>query len=302
MQSHPYRYAFPAMGSDCQITLYAEDERHADRVSDLVMAEVWRIENKYSRYIKHNCLSNINQSASSAGTMAVDEETAMLLDYALTAFKISHGLFDISSGVLRRIWDFSSNILPSQADIAAILPLIGLNKVDWNRPILHFPVPGMELDLGGLGKEYALDRSADICLEQGIRSGLLDFGGDIRAIGPKPDGTSWQIGIRHPLTSEASSGKIELYSGAIASSGSYERYIESNGKRYCHIFNPQTGWPVAEMTSVTVMAEQCLLSGTLSTIAMLKENEGKQWLAERGVQHLWLDAELNSGGNIRLSN
>ncbi|MDD5301232.1 MAG: FAD:protein FMN transferase [Gallionella sp.] len=300
MPPSPYSYSFQAMGSDCQLTLYAEDERKADQAADLTMAEVWRIENKYSRYVDGNALSDINRAALAGGKVDVDDETAGLLNYAFAAFQLSAGLFDVSSGVLRRVWDFSSGNTPSQSAIEQILPFIGLGKATWTSPQLHFLHSGMELDFGGIGKEYAVDRGADICRSMGFQSGLLDLGGDIRVLGPHPDGSPWEIGIRHPRKPDVSLGNIRLASGAVATSGDYERYIEVAGKRYCHILNPLTGWPVAGLASVTIVAEQCLLAGTLSTIAMLKEEAGKKWLEDFGVQHCWVDGELRVGGNIQL--
>ena len=300
MPCSPYSYSFPAMGSDCQLTLYAADEHQADQAADLAMAEVWRIEKKYSRYIGGNALSGINRAALAGGNADVDDETAMLLNYAFTAFQLSNGLFDVSSGVLRRVWDFSSGKAPSQSSIEHILPLIGLGKITWAPPHLNFPHSGMELDFGGIGKEYAVDRGADICRSMGIQSGLLDLGGDIRILGPHPDGSPWEIGIRHPRRPDVSLGNIRLMSGAVATSGDYERYIEIAGKRYCHIFNPLTGWPVNGLASVTVTTEECLLAGSLSTIAMLKEDGGKKWLEDSGMPHCWMDEKLRLGGDLRL--
>jgi thiamine biosynthesis lipoprotein len=296
-----YNYSFPAMRTDCLMSLFAKDEHLADLAADHVMAEVWRIETKYSRYIDSNTLADINRAALSGSEIKIDEETSQLFDYAVNAFQISEGLFDITTGALRRAWDFSSTALPSLATIENILPLIGLQKVIRKDQELKFSIAGMELDFGGIGKEYAVDRGADICRDMGINSGLLDFGGDIRILGPRPEGDPWIIGIRNPRAPEQSLGNIQLSSGAVATSGDYARYIEVAGKRYCHILNPLTGWPVAGLASVTVVAEQCLLVGTLSTIAMLKGNAGKDWLKNLGVQHCWMDGLQQLGGNVALS-
>ena len=102
----------------------------------------------------------------------------------------------------------------------------------------------MEIDFGGIGKEYAADRVATICLEHGLRHGLVNLGGDIRAIGPQADGTPWRVGIRHPRVQDAAIAGFDLAAGALATSGDYERYFEIDGKRYCHILNPTTGMPV----------------------------------------------------------
>jgi thiamine biosynthesis lipoprotein len=117
----------------------------------------------------------------------VDDETAKLLDYAFACYKRSGGLFDITSGLLRRIWDFKSGRLPDPSAINDLLPRIGLAKVSWERPRLAFSVAGIELDFGGIGKEYAADQATAVCVALGIRHGLVDLGGDIAVIGPHPD-------------------------------------------------------------------------------------------------------------------
>lgn len=301
MRKYPvgkYHYSFPAMGSDCRLALYAAEERAADAASDCVMAETWRIEQKYSRHAGDNALAMLNRAAAAGSETEVDDETAELIGYALAAHKMSGGLFDISSGALNEAWNFNATALPDPSAIAAILARVGLDKIEWAPPRIKFTVPGMALDFGGLGKEYAVDRAAEICQRHGIEAGLIDFGGDLRTLGPHPDGSPWEIGIQHPRHPEVPIGMIRLARGAVATSGDYERYIEVNGQRYCHILNPQTGWPARGLASVTVMADRCLLAGTISTIAMLKEEAGKKWLAGTQLEYCWVDLDMQKGGNL----
>lgn len=293
-----FRYDFPAMGSDCKLSLYAAEERAADEAADRVMAETWRIEQKYSRYAEDNALARLNRAAAAGGEAETDSETAELLNFALAAHKMSGGLFDISTGVLGEVWDFNTAALPDPSAIAGLLPRVGLDKIEWTPPSIQFKAAGMALDFGGLGKEYAVDRAAEICLSLGIESGLVDFGGDLRALGPHPDGAPWLIGIQHPRHPELPIGVIHLAAGAVATSGDYERYVEIDGRRYCHILNPKTGWPAEGLASVTVMANQCLLAGTISTIAMLKEDAGKKWLTDTQLKHCWVDFYMQKGGNL----
>ena len=161
-------------------------------------AEVRRIEARYSRYRADSELSRINLIAAAGGTTDVDAETAGLIAYAKACFQSSAGAFDITSGLLRQAWNFSQARLPEQRDIDALLPRIGLDKVSLSDGRLSFAQAGMELDFGGLGKEYAADRAAEVCSEMGARHGFVDLGGDIRVIGPQADGQPWRIGIRHP--------------------------------------------------------------------------------------------------------
>ena len=161
-----------------------------------------------------------------------------------------------------------------------------------------FSEPGMQLDFGGIGKEYAVDRAATICIKQGIQHGLVDLGGDIKIIGPHADGRPWSVGIRHPRKSRQLMASINVSRGAIASSGDYEKCIILNGKRYSHILNPKTGWPVRGLASITVIAEQCVIAGSVTTISILKEKQGKHWLKELGLAHLWMDEQGQIGGTL----
>lgn len=293
-----FRFPFRALGSKCELQLYSIHLRHAEKVAQLVKADVFRIEQRYSRYRDDSILSAINQIANQGGCLAVDDETQALLNYADTCYQQSDGLFDITSGILREAWDFKTQTIPTEKQIQTILPRIGWKKVNIEENKVSFAVPGMQLDFGGIGKEYAVDRAATICQQHGIDFGLVELGGDIKIIGPHANGKPWSVGIRHPRKPGHLMANIDVSKGALASSGDYERCIVINGKRYSHILNPKTGWPVQGLSSITVIAEQCVIAGSLTTIAMLKENQGKAWLKSLGVAYLWMDEENNTGGTL----
>ena len=284
-----YSKAFQAMGSTCEIHLYAETPTHANVVISAVIEVVARLERRYSRYLPDNVLYQINQAAMTGECIKVDEETASLLDYAETCYRNSDGLFDISSGVLRTAWDFTRNRLPDAAEIERLLAKVGWQKLAWNRPLLEFNIPGMELDFGGIVKEYAADQSAVICINHGINNGLVNLGGDIRVFGPHPDRKPWRIGIRHPRDPHKLAGNIELLQGGISSSGDYERCIKIADQYYSHILNPKSGWPTTGLASVTVIADFCLVAGSASTIAMLKGTQGEKWLRKNAIRAMCVD-------------
>ena len=301
---HPY--PFDALGTACVMHLYAASAEVADAAAGAAIEEVERIEQRYSRYREDSTLAAINRSAATGGSIAVDDETGALLDYAFACHRMSDGLFDISSGILRRAWDFSSGQLPAAAEVAALLPHIGMDKLLWQRPRLTFLAPHMELDFGGIGKEYAADRAAAVCRTHGIAHGLIDLGGDICVLGPQADGSPWRIGIRDPQHPSQALAVLEIADGDLATSGNYERYIDHGGRRYGHLLNPQTGWPAGGpadwpgpgLSSVSVLASQCLLAGSLASIASLKGDAGKAWLAGLGVDHLWVDEAGHQGGSL----
>ena len=132
----------------------------------------------------------------------------------------------------------------------------------------------------------------------GVRSGFVNLGGDIAIIGPHPDGEAWRIGLQHPRKPGEAMATIGMHSGAVASSGDYERCIVVDGRRYGHILNPRTGWPVAHLAAVTVQGDLCVVAGSASTIALLKEADGPAWLASLGLPHVWVDAEGRTGGPL----
>ncbi|MDD5276593.1 MAG: FAD:protein FMN transferase [Methylovulum sp.] len=293
-----YHSEFKAMGTPCDIQLYTKNASQAKHIADLAIADVHRLEARYSRYRNDSFLSEINRAAAAGGRITVDAETAGLLNYAATCHEQSEGLFDITSGILGKAWRFDSDQLPDEAQIQGLLVRIGWHKLHWKPPVLEFPKLGMELDFGGIVKEYAVDRAAALCWEAGIRHGVVNLGGDIKIIGARADGTPWRIGIRHPRDQQAVIDILQLHEGALASSGDYERCININGIRYGHILNPKTGWPVKHLASASVVGEFCVVAGSAATIAMLKEEQGATWLESLGLPHLWVDVAGKVGGTL----
>lgn len=270
MLMEPVRVTFRAMASAHELALWHADAAHARRVAAAVVADVRRIEAKYSRYRDDSVVSAINRAAGGA-RVPVDAETAALLRYAAAVHALSDGRFDVTSGVLRRVWDWkrSPPLLPDAAALTAAVALVGWGRVEFDDRSVRLPQPGMEIDFGGIGKEYAADRAATICLDAGVVHGLVNLGGDVRVIGPRPDGAGWRIGIRHPRCDDTAIATVELAEGAVATSGDYERFVEIDGRRYCHLLDPVTGWPVDHWQSITVVAPLCIVAGSHATAAML---------------------------------
>ena len=293
-----FRMPFKAMGSPCEVQLFAAGTAEARHMSDRVIAEVERLEALYSRYRDSSFLSAINRVAAVGGSIAVDPETAQILNYAATCHAESGGLFDITSGILRRAWRFDRDQPPDPAQIEALLDRVGWHRLRWEAPILSFTVPGMEIDFGGIVKEYAVDSAATLCRAEGVPNAVVNLGGDIRIVGPRADGSPWRVGIRHPRQAGGVVQTVSIREGALASSGDYERCILFNGVRYGHILNPRTGWPVRHMAAVSVLGDFCVVAGSASTIGMLRETDGPAWLAELGLPHLWVDTGGGMGGPL----
>lgn len=287
------RFDFAAMASPCSLQMDGRDERVMRRAAQAAMAEVQRIEQKFSRYTEGSVISRINQSAGREG-VEVDAETRGLLDFAHALWTQSDGLFDITSGVLRRAWDFKKATLPEPAALQTLLGLVGWQQVAWDGKQVRLAQPGMELDFGGFGKEYAADRAAAVLLQHGLHHALVNLGGDLHALGerglPELNGAPWQIEIQHPRQEAGQPNTplawLPLGRGGLATSGDYERFFIHEGRRYCHVLNPRTGWPVTHWQSVSVLAANTTSAGALSTIAMLKGADAAAWLQTQGVRYL----------------
>jgi thiamine biosynthesis lipoprotein len=294
-----YSTNFKAMGSPCEINLYCESKQKANMTMKLLIDEVRRLEEKYTRYKETSVTSAINQQSGSPDGIQLDEETALLINYADSLYQQSDGLFDITSGVLRREWNFKSGQIPDRQSIESLLPIIGWDKVIWKKPYLYLPIKGMEIDFGGFVKEYTADVLATLCMDNDVNHGLINLGGDIRVVGPHPNGSSWRVGIQHPRKSLAAIAIIDLLSGGIATSGDYERYMVVNGRRYSHLLNPTTGDSLQPyFASVSVVSDTCLLAGSFSSIAMLKSETDTEWLADVGLPYLTVDQSAQIDGSL----
>ncbi len=279
-------FNFRAMAAENELQLHCNDAGLARAAAVRAMEEVARIEAKYSRYRTETLVSRIN-AAAGGDFVAIDAETEGLLDYADACWRQSAGLFDATSGVLRRAWRFDAGRVPTERELAPLLALIGWDRVERSPGRVRLASPGMELDFGGFGKEYAVDRAALVLREAGIESAVVSLAGDVVVLGPQPGGEAWRVGIHHPRRAGAVVATLPIASGALATSGDYERFIEVDGARHCHILDPRTGLSARGFQSVSVLAPTCLVAGSTTTIAMLKgPDSGLAWLAELGLQYL----------------
>jgi FAD:protein FMN transferase len=276
---------FSAMASPCEVLLPSMDNAEATTIGLLAAQETWRIEARFSRYRSDSVIAWLH--ANRGKRVVLDEETAGLMDFAERCYILSGGLFDITSGILRQAWRFDgSNCIPDSADLAPLLLLIGFDKLDWDPPCLTLPA-GMELDFGGIGKEYAVDRVYDLLARSCSHPFLVNLGGDLRANRP-PLGGSWQIGIENADASRDAALLLDLQHGALATSGDSHRFIMHEGIRYGHIMDPRTGWPIRHAPrSVTVSASSCTEAGLLSTLAYLQGEKAESFLIDQEVKY-WI--------------
>jgi thiamine biosynthesis lipoprotein len=274
---------FSAMASPCELLIETQDSLLANHLTSLAYSEAKRIEQKFSRYLPNNPMANINQSQ--GNPVAIDDEIFRLLEFANSCFQLSDGLFDITSGVLRKAWKFDgSDRLPTPEAVKILMPYIGWRKVKYDQSSITLP-KGMELDFGGIGKEYAVDRVAKLCAEYApTTSVVVNFGGDTQVTRARHNKQPWLIGIESPENAEATK-VLKIISGGLATSGDARRYLLKDGKRYSHILNPETGYPIENAArSVTVAAPHCIQAGLLATLALLQGIKAEAFLDEQGVK------------------
>lgn len=264
------KFSFPALGTRCEVQ-YAGDEAQAVAFESAAVAWVTAFEAKYSRFRPESLVSRIN-AAAGRDWIEVDPEMEGLLKLCDTLHFMTQGVLDPTALPLIRLWNYKAEKprIPAPAEIAAARALVGWKKVQRTPGRVFLPEPGMALDFGGFGKEYAVDVVAQLALDHGIKSALVDFGHDLRALGAPPDRPAWHIGLEDPQRVGTASASIGVINKGVASSGDYLRCFVADGKRYGHIIDPRTGWPVANgCTQATVIAGSCLQAGVLSTTAFV---------------------------------
>ena len=281
-----WKGSFMAMASPCDVLMEIEDESLAHDILIAVAEEAWRIEDKFSRYKEDNIIYKINNSEGEA--VVIDDETSRLFDFANELFEISEGLFDVTSGVLRAIWKFDgSDKIPEKKQIRKVLKRIGWQKVSREENKMILP-EGMEIDLGGIGKEYAVDRCVQVVRQKTRDSVLVNFGGDLAMSVARKNNDFWSVG-RLVTGSEEACGLFQLYSGAIATSGDANRYLLKDGIRYSHILNPKTGESIIDAPhTISVSAPTCIEAGMMSTLAMLQGGDAEAFLKIQDVDY-WID-------------
>jgi thiamine biosynthesis lipoprotein len=288
-----FTLSFFSMASTCEVLIDTHDKKLAKEMGTIAANEAWRIEDKYSRYDINSHCGQIN--AKSGESVAIDSETFQLLEFAQQCFDMSEGAFDMTSGILRKAWQFDgSDNVPSDERVNALLHFVGWNKVTYTPEFITMQ-KGMEIDFGGLGKEYAVDRTVlllnEALLNKRLRKTtnapfLVNYGGDLAVSGSRSNNEAWQIGIDHPSFKTAQSIVVTLKKGAIATSGDANRFLLKDGCRYSHILDVSTGWPVEQPpNSITVAAPQCIQAGFLATLALLQGVNAESFLTQQDIMH-----------------
>ena len=266
------------MASPCEILINSTSKQLATKITQLAHQEALRIEQKFSLFSRTNIIHQINHAE--GHTTEIDDETHQLFEFADQCYKLSDGLFDVTSGVLKHLWNFKHmHHIPSENNINKALKNIGWNLVKLTENAITLPA-NMQIDLGGIGKEYAVDTTVNLLAgNYPDIEVLVNFGGDLRT--SKESDEPWEIGI------EGFKDKIiHLQQGAIATSGKTKQCFVHNNTRYSHLINPKTGWPIQDSPlSITVLAETTIQAGILATLAQLQGKEWRDFLDQHKVTY-----------------
>ncbi len=272
------------MGSRFDITIVDRDTLTAEKRIDEVIAEVTRIEYLISDWKPETQISEVNRQAG-IKPVKVDAEVFALTERAIALSRLTNGAFDISFAAMDRIWKFDGSMtaMPTPEAIRKSVEKVGYRKIvlDKKASTIFLTQKGMKIGFGALGEGYATDRCRAMMLAKGVQAGIVNGSGDMSTWGKQPDGSDWQIGITNPFQHDTLFAVVPLTEGAVVTSGSYEKYVVFNGKRYAHIINPATGYPATGLCSVTVFGPSAEQANGFSTSLMVMGKEAGLALINR---------------------
>ncbi len=255
------------MGTIVKLTIY--DNLEDEEIFEKVFEKIRKIENKMSLNIKSSETNKINNRAFSE-RMKISEEMNFVLEKSIEYSKLSKGYFDVTIGSLVELWGIGSEDakVPSNQEIEQAIANIDYKNIDLNKDGISLKKDNILIDLGAIAKGYAADQVADYLKTQNIEKAIIDIGGNIYALGSKTEDTAWTIGIQNPFNEARGDflGTVNVSNKSIVTSGVYERYLEESGKKYHHILNPFTGYPVEnELMSVSIISDRSIDGDALST-------------------------------------
>lgn len=291
------------MGTYADISVYSSEKEDAHRAIDEAFEEMNRLDELMSNYKSSSELSRINRDAPQAPTRC-DPVLLSVIEDSVRYSNLTNGAFDITVEPLVERWGFYTGKVrvPDVDEIQSILPAVSYRNIDiqgrGDSMLISFRHPDTKIDLGGIGKGFAVDKAVEVLKRRGITSALVNLGGNIYALGHPPGSSTWKVGVQHPRQREFLLGYLELENKGVATSGDYERFFTIDGERYSHIIDPRTGMPAKGLISVTVTADSATEADALSTGAfILGLKRGMELLENReGVGGIF--AYEDSGGEI----
>ncbi len=293
-----FEYRRLLMDTDVSLQIYTGGPGKACRIQENIFAEMERLEKLLSYTLASSDVAGINRSAGEK-PVKVSPETAEVIQKALSCARLSEGAFDPTIAPLLETWGFLGERyrLPAPAEIETAAALVDYRLIegDFAAGEIFLPEPGMALDLGGIAKGYIVDRGLDLLSRAGIGHALINAGGDVGILGPKPEGSPWRIGVKHPRREGDLIAVIPWSKrGAVVTSGDYERFFEVEGVRYHHVLDPRTGYPARALLSATVAAPTAAEADALATALLVLGPQRGLALVESlpGVEALLVTPQL----------
>ena len=281
------------MGTAIRVELWHEQAATGEAALDAVMEEMHRIDRAMSPFKPESELSRINREAAKA-PVPISEEMFELLERSVGFSKLSDGAFDITFASVGCLFDYRNGVKPTEEDVAAALPAFNFGhlRLDRQRRTVQFARAGVQIDLGGIAKGYAVDNCVALLKARGVRQALVVAGGDSRVLGDRR-GRPWMIGIRDPRRKDAMVATMPLVDAAISTSGDYERYFEADGVRHHHILDPRTGKSATGARSVTIIGPDATTTEGISKSVFIMGPERGIRFAESvpGIDAVIIDAD-----------
>jgi len=295
------------LGSPFEITVVAKDSLEGRYFTEMAIQEVKRIENLISDWIPNSQISVVNQNAGKQA-VRVDLEVFELVERANKISKLTSGAFDISYASMDKIWKFDGSMkeMPSEEAIKKSVEKVGYTNIILNAKdtTIFLKNQGMKLGLGGIGQGYIADKIKFLLQKKGCKAGLVNVSGDINTWGKQPNGKPWIVGIVNPLNKNKIFATFPLEDSAVETSGSYEKFVIFNNKRYTHIIDPRSGYPAQGISSVSVFAKQTEVADALATAIFVQGIEvGLDLINQlKGVECIIVDdkGKIHTSKNIDL--
>ena len=270
-----------AMGSAYSVAVYGDDRTRMEGAVDAAFEEVRRLDQMLSNYKPESELSELNRRAAER-PVQVTPEMFSLLSACAEYSRESEGAFDITVGPLMKIWGFykGTGRLPHRAEIRGALDQVGYRNIvlDAANRTVRFARPGVELDPGGIGKGYAVDRMIEVLKQSGIRTALVSAAGSsIYGLGAPPGEKGWRVQIRDPKDANKNVAEVYLKDESMSTSGNYEKFFHAEGRIYSHIMDPRTGWPAQGVLAVSAIAPRTLDSEAWTKPLFVN---GRAWAAK----------------------
>ncbi len=303
-----YARTLKLMGCHYDITVIANSPAEGNKLIDIAANEVTRIERLISEWDSTTQISHVNFYAG-IRPVKVDKEVYDLIVRSIKISELTDGAFDITWAGMNHIWKFDGSMkrLPTNEEVAQAVSTVGYKNIVLNAKdtTVFLRLKGMRLGFGGIGKGYGADKGADLLKSMGVPGGIMNASGDITAWGVQPDGKPWMIGITNPFNKEKVFSWFPFNGKSIGTSGNYENFVEFNGKRYTHIIDPRTGWPVQGISSVTIFGPNAELSTALTkAIFVMGKDVGISLLKQfKGIEFVVVDEQgkMYESDNVKMN-